>query len=54
VEPVLHEWLCKLKSSLHSKFSLYFFEILLAQTTLSDMRDKCTKLAIDYPSRLAD
>lgn len=51
MEPALLDWLASLKGALHSKFTLYFYEVLLAQTTLSDMKEKCTKLAIDYPTK---
>lgn len=52
IEPVLLDWLEQLKGSLHSKFSLYFFEVLLAQTSMQDMEEKCAKLNIDYITKI--
>ncbi|KAI4462638.1 kicstor complex protein c12orf66 [Holotrichia oblita] len=45
--PALFDWLLKLKGAILSKFSLYFHNTLALQTSLSDMRQLCSKLLYD-------
>ena len=54
VEPHLYLWLQKLKSSLLSKFSLYFYSTLSQQTRDStEMKVLCAKLSVDHTARLS-
>jgi len=53
VEPQLYLWFQKLKSSLLSKFSLYFYSTLSQQTSTNEMKSLSSKLSVDQCSRLA-
>ena len=53
VEPHLYLWFQKLKSSLLSKFSLYFYSTLSQQTRdATEMKVLCAKLVLDHPARI--
>ena len=53
VEPQLYTWFQRLKSSLLSKFSLYFHSTLSGQTNTQEMRSLCSKLSTDQTARLS-
>ena len=53
VEPQLYTWFQRLKSSLLSKFSLYFHSTLSGQTNAQEMRALCSKLSTDQTTRLS-
>jgi hypothetical protein len=51
IVPPLYQWLCKVKSTLISKYSLYFSTILSKQVpnnSAIDMKSVCAKQSIDY------
>ncbi|XP_023332425.1 KICSTOR complex protein C12orf66 [Eurytemora carolleeae] len=50
-EPHLYTWFYKLKAALLSKFSIYFYSVLLNQSG-GDMRALTSKLPVDHPNRL--
>lgn len=51
-EPPLYQWLCKLRAAVSAKFSFYFHDVLLEQTTAIDMKEKCARLSMDFPAKL--
>lgn len=51
VEPALYSWLNKLRLAVLSKFSLYFYDVLLVNTTPEDMKENCSKLSHDYAGK---
>jgi len=46
--PVLHGWMSRYKNALVSKFSLYFFEVLCRQGSLSDVKVLTAKTSVDF------
>ncbi|CAG2104046.1 unnamed protein product [Medioppia subpectinata] len=49
--PPLYQWMCRLKSSLLSKYSLYFYSTLSKQVSdncSNDIKTVCSKQSIDY------
>lgn len=51
--PTLFLWIKKLKGMLISKYTLYFYELLSKHSNSNyDIRNYCTKLPVDYYSRL--
>ncbi|CAB4069810.1 C12ORF66 [Lepeophtheirus salmonis] len=51
-DPLLYQWFWKLKGAVLSKFSLYFHDILIKQTSPVELKNQCSKLTIDYTSRV--
>ena len=52
-EPHLYLWFQKLRSSLLSKFSLYFYSTLSKQTNSTEMKVLCSKLSLDQSARIS-
>lgn len=52
--PRLYEWLCKFKDFLLAKFTLYFHATLSKNFPLANFKSSCSKLSIDYYSRLSN
>ncbi|KAK5643606.1 hypothetical protein RI129_007451 [Pyrocoelia pectoralis] len=50
--PLLYQWFVRFKGAVLSKFSLYFHDTLAQQTTLSEMKQLCSKLQNDYFQRM--
>lgn len=50
-QPLLFQWLMKLKCAVLSKFSLYFHNTLSLQTTAHEMRQFCAKQNIDFHAK---
>ncbi|XP_076033388.1 KICSTOR subunit 2-like [Oratosquilla oratoria] len=46
--PALYQWLWQVKAAYVSKFSLYFYETLAAQTTSTEMKALMSRQACDY------
>jgi len=46
--PELYDWLLLFKSAIFSKFSLYFCEVFIRETSLADVRSTMAKASIDY------
>ncbi|XP_040576035.1 KICSTOR subunit 2 [Lepeophtheirus salmonis] len=53
-DPLLYQWFWKLKGAVLSKFSLYFHDILIKQTSPVELKNQCSKLTIDYTSRISN
>uniref|UniRef100_A0A6G1S5T2 UPF0536 protein C12orf66 n=1 Tax=Aceria tosichella TaxID=561515 RepID=A0A6G1S5T2_9ACAR len=51
--PRLYEWLCRFKDYLISKFTLYFHATLSRNLPSSSFKSNCSKLTVDYYSRLS-
>ncbi|OXA61695.1 KICSTOR complex protein C12orf66 isoform X2 [Folsomia candida] len=52
--PTLFLWIKKLKGMLISKYTLYFYELLSKHSNSNyDIRNYCTKLPVDYYSRIS-
>eukprot|EP00096_Caligus_rogercresseyi_P015586 TRINITY_DN8052_c0_g1_i2.p1 TRINITY_DN8052_c0_g1~~TRINITY_DN8052_c0_g1_i2.p1 ORF type:complete len:427 (+),score=73.91 TRINITY_DN8052_c0_g1_i2:47-1327(+) len=52
-DPVLYQWFWKLKAIVLSKVSLYFHDVLSSQTPSPEFKEQCSKLSIDYASRIS-
>eukprot|EP00092_Neocalanus_flemingeri_P013318 GFUD01014356.1.p1 GENE.GFUD01014356.1~~GFUD01014356.1.p1 ORF type:complete len:324 (-),score=91.77 GFUD01014356.1:331-1254(-) len=52
-EPHLYLWFQRLKASLISKFSLFFYQTLAQQTTPTEMKSLCARLSLDQAARLS-
>ena len=50
-DPLIYQWLFKLKNSVYSKYTFYFEEILAAQMPESDFKAKKDKLPIDFGTK---
>lgn len=46
--PQLFQWLTKFKCLSVSKFTLYFYEVLIKYSTPQDMKALCAKQSLDY------
>lgn len=51
--PRLYEWLCKFKDYLIAKFTLYFHATLSRNLPSASFKSNCSKLTVDYYSRLS-
>lgn len=46
--PALHGWMSQYKNALVSKFSLYFYEVLCRQGSLSEVKSLTAKTSVDF------
>ncbi len=52
-DPLLFQWLWRLKDAVAAKFTLYFYEVLSqqAQIAMPEFKANCAKLSPDYASK---
>jgi len=50
--PALHGWMSRYKNALVSKFSLYFYEVLCRQGSVSEVKALMAKTSVDFYAKL--